>query len=103
MTIEKLNTENGEETARPDRALLDIPQNVCGQRSPDQGPAVTEDCDQFIEVFDLQSVVEGEAKPMRPVKERQRADSKQRKRHYPPQAARKLVHDDFHAKVHCGR
>jgi hypothetical protein len=52
------------------KSIRDIPQNVCGQRSPDQGPAITEDGDQFIEVFDLQSVVEGEAKPVRSVKER---------------------------------
>src|SRR5262245_40889091 len=57
---------------------FNIPHDVCGQRRPGQGPAVTEDGDQFVEVFDLQSVVEGEAKTMRPVKERQRADREQR-------------------------
>src|SRR5262249_3427632 len=56
---------------------LNIPQDVCGQRRPGQGAAVTEDGDQFVEVFDLQSVVEGEAKTMRPVKERQRANREQ--------------------------
>src|SRR5262245_44997388 len=55
-----------------------IPQDVCGQPRPGQGPAVTEDGDQLVEVFYLQSVVEGEAKTMRPVKERQRADCEQR-------------------------
>src|SRR5262245_42266348 len=59
-------------------ALTDIPQNVCRQRCPDQSPAVTEDGDQFVEVFDLQSVVEREAKTVRPVKERKRADREQR-------------------------
>src|SRR5215470_10472119 len=55
-----------------------IPQDVCGQRRPGQGAAVTEDGDQFVEVFDLQSVVEREAKTMRPMKERQRAYREQR-------------------------
>src|SRR6266511_1211078 len=58
--------------------LFIVPQDVGGQRRPAQSPAVTEDGDQFVEVFDLQSVVEGEAKTMRPVKERQRADREQR-------------------------
>src|SRR4030095_4895450 len=57
---------------------FNIPQDVCGQRRPDQGSAVTEDGDQFVEMFDLQSGVEGEAKTMRPVKERQRADREKR-------------------------
>src|SRR6266568_9611820 len=57
--------------------LRQVPEQVACQRCPQQGSAVTAEIDYLVQMFDLQAVVERVAKPVRPVKQRKRAQHEQ--------------------------
>src|SRR5258708_2678738 len=54
-----------------------IPQQVSRQNRSYSRSAVTEDVDQFVQVLDLQTVVEGKTEPVSPMEQRKRAKDQQ--------------------------
>src|ERR1700692_4227619 len=58
------------------RNLLDHPEQIRGERRAQQRPAIAKRKNHFIQVLDLQAIVERKPKTVRPVKQRQGAQDK---------------------------
>jgi hypothetical protein len=55
---------------------MKVPEQISGNDCTDTRSAITQHVDEFIQMLDLESIVECVAKPMGPVEKWQRADDK---------------------------